>query len=55
MTSLEAQMRTGQTTAELDEAIQHGTLPAKREGHLVFVDMPVREKAVRAAPKKRTR
>jgi hypothetical protein len=55
MTALEAMVRTGQTAAELDEAIACGELPAKREGHVVFVDLPGRDKPARAAPKKRAR
>ncbi|QNJ91526.1 hypothetical protein HZU40_09670 [Mycolicibacterium fluoranthenivorans] len=53
MTALEATVRSGQTAAELDEAIQRGALPARREGHLVFVNLPDPEKPRRAARKKR--
>jgi hypothetical protein len=53
VTFLEAAARTGQTRAEIDEAITTGALPAKREGHLVLVDLPGDEKPAKAAPKKR--
>jgi hypothetical protein len=53
VTFLEAAVRTGQTRAEIDEAIAVGALPAKREGHLVLVDLTGDEKPARAAPKKR--
>jgi hypothetical protein len=49
MTAVEAMVRLGQTSAEVDEDIALGVLTAKREGHLVLVDLPVE----RPAPKKR--
>ena len=48
VTFLEAAARTGQTRAEIDEAIATGALPARREGHLVLVDLPNAEQPAKA-------
>jgi hypothetical protein len=51
--SVEAMVRTGQTKAELDEAIANGVLAAKREGWQVLVELPDADRPAKAAPRKR--